>query len=289
MSQWSKMWTYQACQNLLSEIVLRKREFSEMDRDPENSDLEYTKEKLKEKYDKAALNPRGLFPYPVGRDGLKDLDYDMDLVNRLDPEITRFFCGVGNPFSLGKIRLGDRVLDIGCGAGVDTFIAALMAGPDGRAVGIEIVESMYERACSNLRLTGLMNVRFFHGSAESLPFKENSFDIIISNGVFTLIMNKEQGLKEAIRVLKPGGRFMISDQVQKDVYSFDMKDRGDLKGGTIPGMDFLVMMKKTGFTEVEAIEKRGFESSAETAAMYFRGKKPCEKTFSELDHRRRGC
>ena len=196
-----------------------------MNRDPGNSDLEYIQEKLKEKYDKVALNPRGLFPYPVGRDGLKALDYDMDLVNKLDPEITRFFCGVGNPFSLGKIRWGDRVLDIGCGAGVDTLIAALMAGPDGRAVGIEMVESMYERACCNLRLSGLMNVRFFHGSAENLPFKENSFDIIISNGVFNLIMNKEQGLKETIRVLKPGGRFMISDQVQKDIYSFDMEDR----------------------------------------------------------------
>lgn len=195
-----------------------------MNRELNELELDYIKKKLEEKYDKAALNPKGLFPYPVGREGLETLGYDMDLVNRLDPNILKFFCGVGNPFSLGKIVPGERILDIGCGGGVDTLLAALLTGPEGKAAGIEMVESMYERACSNLTLSGLLNTRFFHGSAMNLPFEDNSFDIIISNGVFNLITDKIQALGEALRVLRPGGRFMIADQVRKSINAFESEN-----------------------------------------------------------------
>jgi SAM-dependent methyltransferase len=261
----------------LSEL-LRKRVF-QMNKDLNHKDMENINKELEQKYKKVALNPRGLFPYPVGRDALQALGYDMNLVDRLDPSIPEFFCGVGNPFSLGKISPGERILDIGCGAGVDTLVAALLTGSSGKAAGIEMVESMYERACSNLSLSGLMNVRFFHGSATELPFEENSFDVIISNGVFNLITDRMQALCEAFRVLRRGGRFMIADQLSAGPENWEEngihKDGTGQRGETVPGMDFLALMKRAGFINVEAIERRGFSNSVKIEAMHFRGNKPC--------------
>lgn len=248
-----------------------------MNKDLNHRDMENINKDLEQKYKKVALNPRGLFPYPVGRDALEALGYDMSQLDRLDPFILKFFCGVGNPFSLGKIAPGERILDIGCGAGVDTLMAALLTGPSGKAAGIEMVESMYERACSNLSLSGLMNVRFFHGSAMELPFEENSFDVIISNGVFNLVADRMQALCEAFRVLRKGGRFMIADQLRMGSENREEngihRDGTGAKESTIPGMDFLTIIKIAGFINVEAIERKGFSSSVKIQTMHFRGTK----------------
>jgi arsenite methyltransferase len=122
-------------------------------------------------------------------------------------------CGVGTPFLLGEIHEGDEVLDVGCGAGVDTIVAATMSGSMGNVTGIDLVAGMLERARSNLAKTSLKNVHFLESSAESLPFEKDSFDIVISNGAFNLISDKTMALREVFRVLKPSGRFMIADQV----------------------------------------------------------------------------
>ena len=120
---------------------------------------------------------------------------------------------MGNPFTLGTIYPGEAILDIGCGAGVDTVIAALMVGESGPVTGIDLVPEMLERAKENTRLVGALNVEFMEGSAEELPFPDNSFDVVISNGVFNLVVDKVKALGEVYRVLKPGGRFMLADQV----------------------------------------------------------------------------
>jgi len=123
------------------------------------------------------------------------------------------YCGVGNPFILGPIREGEAILDIGCGAGVDSIIAAGLVGPSGSVTGIDVVPEMLARASENARLAGLANVAFRESSAEQLPFPDNSFDLVISNGVFNLVVDKVQALGEVFRVLKPAGRFMLADQV----------------------------------------------------------------------------
>jgi ubiquinone/menaquinone biosynthesis C-methylase UbiE len=123
------------------------------------------------------------------------------------------YCGVGNPFTLGRIYEGESVLDIGCGCGVDTLIAAIMVGPEGKAVGIDLIPEMLSRAKKNLSETMLKNVVFQEGSGEDLPFPDESFDVVISNGVFNLIPNKAKALAEVFRVLRPHGRVMIADQV----------------------------------------------------------------------------
>ena len=112
-------------------------------------------EGIRGKYVKVAVSPEGQFRYPTGRAGLEALHYDPYLIRVLPESVTAAYCGVGNPFTLGPIHPGDTVLDIGCGAGVDTIIAALMAGPSGSVTGIDLVPEMLERAKENARLSAL--------------------------------------------------------------------------------------------------------------------------------------
>ena len=151
------------------------------------------------KYAKVAVNPHGLFSYSTGRAALETLKYDPDILRSLPETVLDSFCGVGNPFSLGGIREGESVLDIGCGGGVDTMIAAIMTGPAGRAVGIDVTPEMVERARQNLGLADLKNVSFLKSSAEDLPFPDQDFDVVISSGVFNLVPDKLKALREAFK------------------------------------------------------------------------------------------
>ncbi len=170
---------------------------------------------IKEKYSRVAAAGSGCcFQYPTGKEGMEQQGYLKDLIQDFPQPVLDSFCGVGNPFSLGAIEKGDAVLDIGCGAGVDTLMAARMVGPKGRVVGLDVTEEMVQRARANLSLMPPQeNISFQVGDAEALPFPDNEFDVIISNGVFNLTLNKEKALKQALRVLKPGGRLMLADMV----------------------------------------------------------------------------
>ena len=165
------------------------------------------------KYAKVAKSPEGLFKYPTGRAGLEVLQYDSTRIRALPDAVTASYCGIGNPFTLGPINEGETILDIGCGAGVDTILAAMMTGPSGEVVGIDLVSEMLKRAEANLALTNLNNVTFREASAEDLSFQDENFEVVISNGVFNLVPDKSEALSEVFRVLKPGGRLMIADQI----------------------------------------------------------------------------
>ncbi|MDR3553410.1 MAG: methyltransferase domain-containing protein [Syntrophobacteraceae bacterium] len=166
-----------------------------------------------EKFRRVAISPDGRFKYPTGQAGLERQGYDAEILKALPQEVLASYCGVGNPLGPGAVGRGEFVLDIGCGAGVDTIIAAVMAGPEGGVVGIDFTAAMVARAKENLKKTALENVSFREGSAEDLQFPASHFDAVISNGVFNLVIDKMRALKEVYRVLKPGGRFMIADQV----------------------------------------------------------------------------
>ena len=168
---------------------------------------------IRKKYRKVAINPDGLFSYPTGRVGLEVLGYDPIVLNTLPDEVSASYCGVGNPFSLGEINEGEAIMDIGCGAGVDVIFASKLVGASGKVVGVELVSDMLDRGRNNIQMMDLQNVTLIEDSAEKLSFPDESFDVVISNGVFNLIPNKESAVAEAFRLLKPGGRFMIADQV----------------------------------------------------------------------------
>jgi arsenite methyltransferase len=171
------------------------------------------REGIDEKYKRVAISPEGKFNYPTGRAGLEGQKYDSEVLRRLPESVLASYCGVGNPFRLGPISRGETILDIGCGAGVDTLVAAIMVGPAGKVTGIDLTSEMLKQARMNLERTSLKNVSFEEGSAEELFFPEETFDVAISNGVFNLIPDKMKALREVFRVLKPSGRFLIADQI----------------------------------------------------------------------------
>jgi SAM-dependent methyltransferase len=168
---------------------------------------------IRKKYKKVSKTPDGLFKYPTGRAGLEALQYDNELILKLPESVAASFCGVGNPFKLGPVNEGEAVLDIGCGAGVDILLAAMMSGHSGKAVGIDVIPKMLERARKNLSLTELRNITFQEASAENLPFANEEFDVVMSNGALNLVADKPKALAQIFRVLKPEGRLMIADQI----------------------------------------------------------------------------
>jgi SAM-dependent methyltransferase len=171
------------------------------------------REGIDEKYKRVAISPEGKFSYPTGRAGLEGQKFDPEILKTLPEDSLASYCGVGNIFSLGPISRGVTVLDIGCGAGVDTLVAAIMVGPEGKVTGIDLTPDMLKQARINLEKTSLRNVSFEEGSAEELPFQEKTFDVVISNGVFNLIPDKTKALREVFRVLKSSGRFLLADQI----------------------------------------------------------------------------
>ncbi len=166
---------------------------------------------VREKYRAVAERPAAQFAYPVGRKSALGLDYRPEWLAAIPDDIVDRFVGVGNPFTIHRPASGERVLDVGCGCGLDTFVAALLVGPGGHAAGLDLTAEMLawpQRVCAAF---SLKNVEFQTGSAEKLPFADASFDLVISNGVLNLVLDKDAAFAEIHRVLRPGGTFAVAD------------------------------------------------------------------------------
>lgn len=172
-----------------------------------------------DKFDRVAvaqdLASEKLFAFPTGREGLEKLAYPADLLVRLPEAALARFCGVGNPFAPGLPAPGERVLDVGCGAGTDALIAALAVGPGGTVLGVDLSPAMLARARENAALAGLENAVFEQAEAGRLPAADESVDLLISSGVYNLVVDKQAALVEAYRVLAPGGRLQVADQIAR--------------------------------------------------------------------------
>ncbi|MBI3122039.1 MAG: methyltransferase domain-containing protein [candidate division NC10 bacterium] len=174
-------------------------------------DVATIREGIAEKYRKVAVSPGGLFRYPTGQASARGLGYPPALLAAIPRAIRERFVGVGNPFALGPIHLGEAVLDLGCGAGLDALLAAQLVGPAGRVAGIDLSPEMLAVAEAGRAEAGFPQVEFREASAEALPFPDASFDAALSNGVLNLIPDKPAALREIFRVLRPGGRLQACD------------------------------------------------------------------------------
>jgi SAM-dependent methyltransferase len=186
---------------------------------------------IKDKYTEVALEPEKGFHFHTGRPLAAMLGYDDVDVGWLPPSTVESFAGTGNPFSMGRLAEGEVVLDIGCGAGFDTLLAARQVGPRGRVIAVDMTEAMLDKTRAGAAALGLTNVEARHGFAEDLPVASESVDVVISNGVINLCPDKIAVMREVYRVLKPGGRFQIADIVVHKEVPQDAKDDIDLWSG----------------------------------------------------------
>ena len=194
-------------------------------------DVALLRSEIQRTYAAVSNEPDHTFMFPTGRGWAHDLGYPADLLARVPETSCESFAGVANPFSLGALRPDDDVLDIGCGAGMDTLVAAQMVGAGGTVTGIDMTPAMVAKARRSVAETGLANVTIVEGSAEELPFESASFDVVISNGVIDLIPDKDAVFSEIARVLRPGGRIQLADVTIQRPVSEEGKRNIDLWTG----------------------------------------------------------
>jgi len=181
-------------------------------------ELESLRAAIQEEYNVVALDPQRGFHFHTGRRLAHLLGYPEEWLIGLPEFSIASFAGTGNPFGIGALNIGDKVVDIGSGAGFDSLIAARMVAPEGQVVGIDMTPAMIEKAKTAAEEAGISNVEFRQGYAEALPIEDGWADIVISNGVLNLIPDKPAALQEMARILKPGGHLQIGDiLVQKAV------------------------------------------------------------------------
>jgi SAM-dependent methyltransferase len=193
-------------------------------------DVGLLKSEIKKKYASVSTEPDQHFVFPTGGSWAEDLGYPEELANVPETAV-QSFAGVANPFSLGRLETGARVLDLGSGAGTDSLVAAQMVGPEGTVTGIDMTPEMLAKARDAASEMGATNVEFMEAEAERLPFADESFDIAISNGVIDLVPDKDAVFSELFRVLAPGGRIQIADVTIQRPVSEEGKRNIDLWTG----------------------------------------------------------
>ena len=174
-------------------------------------DVDTLREQVREKYREVAVDPHAEFHFHTGRRLARKLGYDDGIVDGLPDGAVESFAGVGNPFSLRQIRVGERVVDVGSGAGFDSFVAAAHVGRDGHVVGIDMTPEMLAKSRGTASQLGFAHVEFRDGFAEALPVDDGWADVVISNGVINLCADKHAVFAEIRRVLRPGGTLQFAD------------------------------------------------------------------------------
>ncbi|HVW09444.1 MAG TPA: arsenite methyltransferase [Bryobacteraceae bacterium] len=220
------------------------------------------KEVVREKYGQAALRVNtggssccGAAAALDGCDPITSNLYDAAQAGELPPEAILASLGCGNPTALAQLNPGETVLDLGSGGGIDVLLSARRVGPQGKAYGLDMTDEMLTLARENQRRSGVANAEFLKGEIENIPLPDNSVDVIISNCVINLSADKDRVLREAFRVLKPGGRFAVSDVVTRGAVPEDVRENMMLWVGCIAGAlddhHYIAKLARAGFENID--------------------------------------
>jgi arsenite methyltransferase len=227
-----------------------------------SADIADIKEVVKEKYGQAALRVKtggssccGASPSGIGQcDPITSNLYGVTQTGDLPEEAVLASLGCGNPTSLAELRAGETVLDLGSGGGIDVLLSAKRVGPSGKAYGLDMTDEMLALANENKRKAGAENVEFLKGEIEHIPLPDNSVDVIISNCVINLSADKDLVLREAFRVLRPGGRFAVSDIVTRGEIDAEIRKSVLLWAGCVAGAldenDYRAKLAAAGFEQI---------------------------------------
>jgi SAM-dependent methyltransferase len=194
-------------------------------------DVGVLKCEIKKTYAQVSQEPDKDFIFPTGRAWALDLGYPPGLLARVPDAAAESFAGVANPFSLGPLAPGERVLDLGSGAGTDSLVASQMVGDEGSITGVDMTPEMLAKARAAASTMNVANVEFVESEVESLPFEDESFDVVISNGVIDLVPDKDAVFSEIYRVLVPGGRIQVADVTIQNPVSEEGRRKIDLWTG----------------------------------------------------------
>jgi arsenite methyltransferase len=194
-------------------------------------DREALRTAIQEEYTAVADNPQRAFHFHTGRPLARILGYPDEWLAGIPERSIESFAGTGNPLGIAAARPGEQVVDVGCGAGMDSLIAARMVGPTGKVIGVDMTPAMLAQARRSAEETRLTHVAFRAGYAESLPVPDGWADLVISNGALNLTPDKAATLKEMARVLKPGGRLQVADILVQRAVPETAKQRIDLWTG----------------------------------------------------------
>lgn len=194
-------------------------------------DADQLRVEIQKHYAEVATSPDHEFHFHTGREAARQVGYDDAIIEDIPDEVIASFAGVANPFHFGLPRSGETVLDLGSGAGVDAIIAAEAVGPEGRVIGVDMTPEMLDSARRNSDRMGLGNIEFREGLIERLPVDAESVDLVISNGVLNLMVDKHGAYRQIERALKPGGRFQIADICVDKPVSEEAKRNIDLWTG----------------------------------------------------------
>jgi SAM-dependent methyltransferase len=221
------------------------------------------KETVREKYGEAALRIKaggssccGAAPSSLGCvDPITSNLYDASQTSDIPQEAVLASLGCGNPTALAELKPGETVLDLGSGGGIDVLLSAQRVGPTGKAYGLDMTDEMLALARENQRKAGVGNVEFLKGEIESIPLPDNSVDVIISNCVINLSGDKNRVIREAFRVLKPGGRFAVSDVITRGAVPAEVRQSMLLWVGCIAGAleeyEYVRSLAKAGFDAID--------------------------------------
>jgi len=213
---------------------------------------EEIKQAVKEKYSEVASNPQAKFNFPVGRKFAESVGYSGELLDKLPASMWESFTGAGNPQPYIDIKRGEKILDLGCGAGLDLYLYAQATGPEGQVYGLDISEDMIAKTRRNMETLNVQNVEFLCAAADSIPLPDGSVDIVTVNGIYNLSPDKTAVMREVVRVLRPGGRTIFAEIVLKALLPEEIRkninDWFRCIGGALPQNDFLELLSSAGFS-----------------------------------------